>query len=39
MTRYEDVPIVLVSDRESFLARIAEYEHSTEVFIDIETVD
>jgi len=34
-----DAPIELISDRERFVAKIREYQHAPELFIDIETVD
>ena len=34
-----DAPIELVSDRERFFAKIRDYQHEPELFIDIETAD
>ena len=34
-----DVPIELVSDRQRFFAKIRDYQHEPELFIDIETAD
>ena len=35
----DDAPIEVVSDRERFLAKISDYQHAPELFIDIETAD
>ena len=34
-----DAPIELVSDRQRFFAKIRDYQHEPELFIDIETAD
>ena len=38
-SRFGNVPIAVVSDREGFLAKISEYEREPELFIDVETAD
>lgn len=37
--QHGDVPIAVVSDHETFLAKVHEYEQEPELFIDIETAD
>jgi len=38
-SQHGDVPIAVVSDPETFLAKIREYEQTPELFIDVETAD
>lgn len=38
-SQYGDVPIAVVSDRETFFAKIQEYERDRELFIDVETAE